>query len=161
MITPPTPLPSYTYTIGDPDLDIVLTGGWTADSAQCVLTAGTPTVTPIDTYGIFTFSVDNLTSTVSTTDLASAGTYTITTSAGDSGSCDSSNSVTYDVIVTDPCLLASFTIDGDSSTFPAGSGGAIALTYTILLDSDLDLTWNTANDIVSSITGTDPCGTVV
>ena len=117
----------------------------------------TPTVSPTDTYGIFSFSGDSLTTTVSTTDLASVGTYTITTSLG--GSCIS-NSVSYDVIIQSPCLTATFTIDSDGSTFPAGVE-AIALTYKILIDTDLELTWNTATDIVSSITGTDPCGTIV
>ena len=116
----------------------------------------TPTVSPADTYGIFTFSGDSLTTTVSTTNLASEGTYTITTSVE---SCNL-GTVSYDVIIQDPCLTATFTIDSDDSTFPAGVG-AIAFTYKVLIDTDLDLTWNTATDIVSSITGTDSCGTIV
>ena len=153
VITPPTPLPNYTYTVGEAALDIVLTGGWTADNSLCSITVSTPTVTPTDTYAIFSFSADNLTTTVLATDLASAGTYTISTSAG---YCEAST-VTYNVFVTDPCSTATITIDSDQSTFPSGVG-AIALTYELFVDSDLDLSWNTANDIVSSITGTDPCG---
>ena len=156
VLTPPSPLSSYTYGTGDASLDIVL-AGWTADNGSCSLTVPTPTISPADTYGIFSFSADNLTTTVLSTYSASAGTYTITTSVG---SCDLGSSVSYDVIVTDPCPTATFTIDSDDSTFPSGVG-AIALTYRLLIDSDLDLTWNTATDIVSLITGTDPCGTIV
>ena len=135
-----------------------MTGGWFPDNAQCSLTVNTPTVSPTDTYGIFSFSGDSLTTTVSTTDSASEGTYTITTSLG--GSCVSSNPVYYNVVVQSPCLTATFTIDSDYSTFPAGVG-AIAFTYRVLIDTDLDLTVNPATDIVSSITGTDPCGIIV
>lgn len=154
VMTPPTPDPSYTYSIGD-SLDIVL--GWTADDPGCVASVATPIVSPTDTFGVFSFSADSLTNTVSTTDLASAGTYTVTTSASTSYWSDS---VSYDVIVTDPCPAATFAIDSDSSTFPAGVG-SVALTYTVSFDTDLDLAWNSGNDIVSSVSGTDPCGTIV
>ena len=155
VLTPPSPNSSYSYEIGDAK-DIVL-AGWTADNGYCSLTVPTPTISPADTYGIFSFSADNLTTTVESTDIASVGTYTITTSVD---SCDYASSVSYDVIVTNPCLTATFQIDKNDNKFPPGAG-AIALIYKIYTDVALDITVNTATDIVSSITGTDPCGAIV
>ena len=87
----------------------MLTGGWTTDSAYCTLDVATPTVSPSDTYGIFSFSVDNLTNTVLTMNSVGSGTYTITTTASNASGL--SSTVTYDVVVVYPCIDTVLSID--------------------------------------------------
>ena len=157
----------YTYdvnTVGT-TLNIPLTGSYTGDNACCSsLAVAAPSITPADTHSsIFTFSNANLQTDVHSSDIDNTGAgpggnqYTITYSPP-AGCYTPLADVTFDVMITNTCGTATFSIDTPNSVFKTPS--TPSLTYTVA-ETEAVLSWNSSSDYSSSNAPTDNCGVIV
>lgn len=112
--------------------------------------------------GLFTVAGDKLSVDVYTTDVTPTGpsgeSYTVTVTPLPTTVCVSAtNDLTYTVNIVNKCETAFFTIDGSNAVLqPIGTPSATH----IIQDTAATLQVDTAINVVSSITWTDPCGVI-